>query len=182
MPTSPPRLVHPPVDRPDAPPAPATGEGLREVMRGVPTPVTVVTVSAGGERRGATIGSFASLSLDPPLVSFNVIRDTAFHAVLLRAETLAIHLLSGDQAELADHFAQPGLDEESLFGSRMPGYDGPPILRDARTVLHCRPWAVHEAGDHHLVIAEVETIFQAGGAAEPLLYLDRRYRRVGEVL
>ncbi len=154
---------------------------LRAVMRRVASPVTVVTAAADGEARGATIGSFTSVSLDPPLVSFNVQKASAFYAALSRAEAFAIHLLTDAQAELANHFALPDLTGEAQFADvphvqTAPGQ--PPVLEDTFGVLFCRRFAVHDAGDHALFIGRVARVLEAEGAG-PLLYYARSYRAVG---
>lgn len=159
-----------------------SGEMLRAVMRHVASPVTVVTAAAGGEVRGATIGSFTSVSLDPPLVSFNVTKGSQLHALLLRAEHFAVHLLARDQAVLAEHFAQPDLAPEAQFGPvphAQPHPDAPPILAGVAGVLHCRRWAVYDAGDHDLFLGRVLRVDEQD-APEPLLYYARSYRAVGE--
>jgi len=161
------------------------GERLREVMRRMASPVTVVTTAADGERRAATIGSFTSVSLHPPLVSFNVTRGTGFHGVLRRATHFAVHLLRDDQVAEAEHFAQPDLSEVALFDGvalrqgRMPG--GVPVLRDALGVLLCRVWETVPAGDHDLFLGEVLHLDGAplDPAHSPLLYYARSYHAVG---
>ena len=104
--------------------APVDGEALREAMRRIVSPVVVVTVESDEVLRGATIGSFTSVSLEPPLVSFNVTRETALHRALVRAERYAVHLLAAEHADLAAHFAIPDLDGEAQlapFGHRRSG-------------------------------------------------------------
>ncbi|MEM1044324.1 MAG: flavin reductase family protein [Bacteroidota bacterium] len=171
----------PPPAEPSTPDSAASGDQLRGVMRRVASPVTVVTAAANGTLRGATIGSFTSVSLDPPLVSFNVQKASAFHGVLTRAEAFAVHLLGTDQADLATHFALPDIEGSAQFETvphtRSP--DGVPVLGGTSGVLHCAPWAVHDAGDHALVLGRVLRV-EAGDAAGPLLYYDRSYRAVGK--
>ncbi len=159
----------------------ASGHMLRAVMQRVASPVTVVTVASGGERRGATIGSFTSVSLDPPLISFNVQKDSSLHVALLGAEAFAVHLLGEAQADLANHFALPDLTSEEQFRDVPHGTapDGSPVLPDTFGVLHCAPYAVHDAGDHSLFLGRVLRITEAE-AAGPLLYYDRSYRAVGD--
>lgn len=155
---------------------------LRAVMRRVVSPVTVVTAAAGGVLRGATIGSFTSVSLDPALVSFNVQKGSALHDVLLAAEAFAVHLLGEDQADLAAHFAVPDVSSAAQFRDidyRQSGPETPPVLRGVLGVLHCAAWARHDAGDHTLFLGAVARVTE-GEAAGPLLYYDRSYRAVGD--
>ena len=166
---------------PALPPAvAATGDALRAVLREVPTPVAVVTTQTSDGPRGATIGSFTSVSLAPPIVSFSVTRATRLHEALAGASGWAIHLLAETQAGLADHFAAPdlaGLDQLAPFPHVAPE-DGPPLLRDTLGVLRCRPHAVVEAGDHSVFFGRVEDIVHGAGTA-PLLYYRQSYRGVG---
>lgn len=157
------------------------GDMLRAVMRRVASPVTIVTTASGGEPRGATIGSFTSASLRPPLVSFNIQKESGLAATLLAADRFAVHLLGDDQADLAEQFALPDLSSEALFRGVPHAYSGgddPPVLRGVFGVLQCRRWAVYDAGDHRIVLGEVLRVIE-GEAAGPLLYYNRSYRAVG---
>ena len=161
-----------PADRTDEHPdaiAP-TGDALRAMLRALASPVVVVTVSGPAGTRGATIGSFASVSLDPPLVSFNVTHGTQLHAALDDADAFAVHLLAADQADVATHFARPDLDAEAqTAGADLGGTLG--------TIL-CAVSARITAGDHTVVIGEV-TDLVPGRDAAPLLYFQQSYRGVG---
>ena len=158
------------------------GDLLRAVMRRVASPVTVVTAAGGDGPRGATIGSFTSVSLHPPLVSFNVQKGSGLHAALFDADAFAVHLLGDGQADLAEQFALPDLTSEAQFRGvphAWAGGDAPPVLHGVFGVLHCRRWAIHDAGDHSLFLGEV-TLVEEGQASGPLLYYDRSYRAVGD--
>lgn len=178
---------HAPVDAPVHDDEEHVGEGgvdgdmLRAVMRRVASPVTVITAAADGEARGATIGSFTSVSLEPPLVSFNVQKESSFFGAVSRADAFAIHLLTEGQAELANHFALSDLSSEAQFRDVphvQASPDHPPVLEGTFGVLHCRRYAVHDAGDHALFIGRVERVVEAEGRG-PLLYYARSYRAVG---
>ena len=158
----------------------ATGGALRSVLQGLPAPVVVVTARAADGPRGATIGSFTSVSLDPPLVSFNVTHGTRIHDALAGAGAWAIHLLSAEQAAVASHFAVPDLSGAEQFAP-FPHLDTegrPPLLRGTLGVLLCRPEARVEAGDHTVWIAAVTELVDGAGSA-PLLYYRQSYRAVG---
>lgn len=150
-------------------------------MRHVASPVTVVTTPGGGAPRGATIGSFTSVSLAPPLVAFNVIRGTAFHAALLRDNVFAVHVLAEDQAGLAERFAQPDVPSEALFeGLALRPEAAPlPVLAEVPAVLRARLWAVYDGGDHDVVVGEVDRVWEEGPARRPLLYYARGYHALG---
>ena len=156
-----------------------TGEDLRSVMQRVPSPVTVVTAAGHAEARGATIGSFTSVSLDPPLVSFNVEKESQMHAVLAETSHFAVHLLADRQSELCQHFAVPdqsGADQLETVAYRTDAHDTP-VLEAAPAVLHCQWHGAFGAGDHRIIVGRV-TQLEDRGEARPLLYYDRDYRSV----
>ena len=149
----------------------ATGDALRGLLRTLPSPIVVVTVDQpDGETRGATIGSFASVSLGPPLVSFNVTHGTRLHDALDASGAFTVHLLAADQADAASHFARPDARDQMAGGAaRLDGSLG---------TLACTVAARHTAGDHTIVVGEVTEI-TAGRDAAPLLYYRKSYRGIG---
>jgi flavin reductase (DIM6/NTAB) family NADH-FMN oxidoreductase RutF len=156
---------------------------LRAVMREVPSPVTVVTARAGasGERPfGITIGSLASVSLRPPLVSFNVSEEARTYGWIEAAERFAVHVLRAGQAALAERFADPGLPLAEQFAGLAwhSGPEGRPVLDGALAVLHCRLHSRIRAGDSDLVVGRVTGTEGAAPAADPLVYYRRGYRTV----
>lgn len=157
------------------------GDALRRVMRHVPSPVTIVTVGGTTEIRGITIGSFTSASLRPPLVTFNVSKDAQIYDDLMAAERFAVHLISDAHAHLSEQFATPDLTSEEQFKDVPYRLDphGVPVLLDAMAVMHCVKHAVHDAGDHTIVVGRVVELEQIEGGL-PILYFDRTYRSVGD--
>jgi len=129
-------------------------------MRLLPYPVTVITTVSGERKRGITIGSFTSLSLDPPLVSFNVTGDSQMHELLEEAERFVVHIPGAGQQELCIRFALPDQSDDDQFKginySQKPGY--PPILDKVIAEVHCKMFRLFKAGDHSIVIGEVELI------------------------
>lgn len=158
------------------------GEVLRAVMRRVPSPVVVVTASAN-EVRGATIGSFTSVSLTPPLISFNVALDSQMYPVIASTERFAVHILGDEQVLLARKFGLPDIPGAEQFQnvSFREEEDGLPVLLDALGVLFCRRFAIYPAGDHSIIVGEVEAV-EDRGAGTPILYYNRTYRSVGDVV
>ncbi len=150
-------------------------------MRRVAAPVVVITTRGEVEVRGMTAGSFTSLSLEPLLVSFNVALGSQMYVALSGAETFVVNVLSEAQAPLAAYFALPDLtghEQFDLWPHRLTE-GGVPILVDTLGALTCRIVQRVPAGDHQLVIGEVEQIIEGDGEPHPLLYHDRHYRRVG---
>ena len=157
------------------------GDKLRMMMRRVPSPVTVVTAAGPDEMRGMTVGSFTSVSLAPPLISFNVALDAQMHDLIVNVEHFAVHLLSEAQAGLSNNFAVPDRSGAEQFADISYCLDahGTPILEDTLAVFYCAHHAVHPAGDHSLLVGEVLDI-AAGNEAMPLIYFDRSYRRLSD--
>jgi 3-hydroxy-9,10-secoandrosta-1,3,5(10)-triene-9,17-dione monooxygenase reductase component len=152
-------------------------DALRAVMRRVPSPVTVVTAVYEGQAVGATIGSFTSVSLTPPLISFNLQHGSVLRAALEADAPFAVHLLGEDQADLALRFARPDVPPDARFAG-LPDADPDgvprlPCLARVRGRCHLRV----SAGDHLLVIADVLAT-EGPSAGEPLVYLDRAFGTV----
>ena len=156
-------------------------EVFRSAMRRVPSSVTVVTAARAGLMRGMTVGSFTSVSLVPPLVSFNVSHDARMHDMITRARHFAVHLLSDEQAHLSTTFAEPDRSGAQQFEdvSYSLGDHGVPLIDGAITVFHCASFAAHPAGDHSILVGRVKSVSPASGAF-PLVYFNREYRVLGE--
>jgi len=150
-------------------------------MRRVPAAVTVVTAASGGESRGMTVGSFASVSMDPLLVSFNVGKSSSMHAVLMDARNFYMHLLSEQQADVSNLFANPDLTGAQQFErvAHRVDLDGTPILTETLAYIRCEKIAVYDAGDHCLLLGRVDQIVHQRDG-RPLIYYDRGYRAVGD--
>ena len=150
-------------------------------MRRVPSSVAVVTAAGPDEMRGMTIGSFTSVSLDPPLISFNVALDAQMHDLIVEAEHFIIHLLSDEQADLSNNFAIPDRSGREQFADIAYSRDahGVPVLEEALVIFFCAHYATHPAGDHALLVGEVLDI-KAKDDGRPLVYYDRSYRSLSD--
>ena|GEM_PF-332661 len=137
-----------------------SAEELKEVMRLLPYPVTVITAVAGDRKRGITIGSFTSLSMDPPLISFNVTNDSQMHELLADAKQFVVHIPGAGQQELCTRFALPDQSDEEQFDGLSFKQDngGPPVLDGVIAEIHCTKFRLFRAGDHSIVIGRVERI------------------------
>lgn len=171
-------------DRPDdidvAGPAVDPGT-MRRLMRHVVSPVTVVTAGSGDRAMGITIGSFASTSLEPALISFNLSRGARMHEILPFEATFIVHVLGEDQAEVSERFAVPdvaGREQFAGVASRVHE-SGTRIIDGSVVVLLCRLESVFPAGDHSLIVGRVVDSI-GGSGRQPLLYYNQSYRSVGE--
>lgn len=134
---------------------------FREALGCYGTGVTVVTALDGGKPVAMTANSFASVSLDPPLVLWCPSRASLRHDSFVRADRYAIHVMGEDQQTLAVHFARSGLDFEGIDWH--PGADGVPVLPGCLARFDCARVELREAGDHSIVLGEVrEARYRAG--------------------
>lgn len=162
---------------------PINDEAFRSAMRRVPAVVTIVTAASGEDVRGITIGSFTSVALEPPLISFNVRKDARIHRVITTASHFAVHLISRQQTHLCEHFAIPDQTSAEQFSTveyRLGAY-GVPILENVLAVLYCQRYDIFEAGDHSILLGQVVEIDEAN-EGEPVLYYNRSYRSIGEIV
>ena len=150
---------------------------LRGVLSRFATGITVVTGRDGeGRARGITVNAFTSLSLDPPLVLYCLDRSAFHFDVFSGAKAFAVNILAADQQALSERFACEAEDDFLDLGT-IELTTGCPILADCLAALDCETEALHEAGDHLVVIGRV-TGLKAQTAAEPLLYYRGGYRRL----
>ncbi|WP_410597285.1 flavin reductase family protein [Amycolatopsis sp. lyj-23] len=145
---------------------------FRAVMAAVCAPVTVVTTTGAAGPRGATVSSFTSLSLDPPLVSVAFDRRSALLAEILATGRFGVNLLGQGQDDLAVRFATRGADR---FGDPTTWFTdhGLPRLRDAAGWVACNLDRVVEAGDHLLLFGLVTDLGRAD--LPPLVYAHRTF-------
>jgi flavin reductase len=155
----------------------ADGEELRALMRRFPTGVAVVTVVTGAMREGLTVGSLASLSLEPPLVGVSIARQSPMHELLRTAPAFAVSLLAADQDEVARHFARGGMPPLVRFhGIEVrSGTLGPPLIERAAGWLECRIAQEVDVSTHTLFVAAVERA-EPGPGVGALVYVDGSYR------
>ena len=148
---------------------------LRNALGCFATGVTVVTTLTELGPLGITANSFASVSLDPPLVLWSPARRSARFPAFEAAGHFAIHILAEDQRALADRFARRGDDFAGL--TLEPGLGGAPLLAGCAARFECAHAAGHDGGDHLIVVGEVRRMVRSDAA--PLLFHGGRYKRVG---
>jgi flavin reductase (DIM6/NTAB) family NADH-FMN oxidoreductase RutF len=131
-------------------------DGLRALLGRQATGVAVVTVDAGGQRLGLTVGSLVSLSLEPPLAGFAIAREAAMHELLREAGGCAVSLLAAGQEWLAQHFAL-GVPPIAMWHgvSTEPGAGGAPLLVGALGWLECSLRDEVPAGSHTFFVCDV---------------------------
>ena len=150
---------------------------LRDALGCFATGVTVVTcVDESGAPAGLTVNSFTSVSLDPPLLLVCLAKPAASSAALVAASHFAVNVLQTGQQPASIRFSTRDQDR---FGTTpwSTGEAGAPILKDSMGVFECERYAVHDGGDHHILIGQVvKATFDA--QLDPLLYFRGSYRRL----
>jgi flavin reductase (DIM6/NTAB) family NADH-FMN oxidoreductase RutF len=138
--------------------------------------VTIVTTRDTSSRdHGLTVSAFCSLSLEPPLVLVCIDNEASMHPVLDQASHFAVNVLAANQESLARRFAASETDRFDGVGY-VRGVTGAPILDDVLAYVECRKTTALPAGDHTIVIGEVEhaEVHSSG----PLLYYRGGYAQL----
>jgi len=148
---------------------------FRNVLGHFPTGVTIVSGMDGEQPVGFTIGSFTSVSLDPPLVGFLPMTDSATWAAMAASGSFCVNVLSRDQADLCWKFAKSGNESERYADVRWhAGRTGSPIIDRAVAWIDCTVEEVFEMGDHYFVLGRVVALEadadQNGQGPFPLLF------------
>ncbi|MFM9921259.1 flavin reductase family protein [Lacisediminihabitans sp. H27-G8] len=149
---------------------------FREALGHYPTGVAVVTaVLDDGTPAGMVVGTFSSVSLDPPLVAFFPMKGSSSFAILRTAKNFCINVLASDQEPLCRKLATGGSAKFDGVGWR-PAPMGSPILDGAVTWIECTFEETREAGDHYIVLGRVQE-FALERSTLPLLFFQGGYGR-----
>ncbi|MEU1368509.1 flavin reductase family protein [Streptomyces sp. NPDC005803] len=151
---------------------------FRRVLGHFASGVTVVTAhdpgGAGGPAGpvGFACQSFASLSLDPPLVAFMVARTSTTWPRIARAGAFCVNILGAGQGALCRGFAVSGADKFAGVAHSPAPATGSPLLDSVPAWVDCRIQAVHTGGDHLIVVGRVEALGAVadGDGDGPLLF------------
>ncbi len=158
-----------------APGAPFLPEGdalaFRAALGAFATGVTVVTTDTPEGPVGIVANSFASVSLDPPLVLWSPAKSSRRYAHFAHAQRFAIHVLDARQKAICDGFNRSKTAFEGLDWSTGPS--GVPLIAGVAACFECNLEAAHDAGDHTIVVGRVIRAHATGG--EPLIFHGGRY-------
>jgi len=148
---------------------------LREGLGKFATGVTVVTCHGSEGPCGITANSFSSVSLEPPLVLWNIAKVSNSLQAYLDAEHFAINVLTSNQQSLSAHFAQT---EHTTFNGieHSLSAHGVPVLPDTLACFECRTHQIHDCGDHYIIVGEIEDYRFDDGS--PLLFFGGEYVRL----
>jgi len=158
---------------PAASPQTVGADEYRHVLGHFCTGVTVITTVDDEGPAGFTCQSFGALSLDPPLVLFCPSLSSSTGRRVMDAGRFCANVLAGSQRALARGFASKAADKFAGVGWS-PSPSGAPVLDGALTWVDCAVEAVHEAGDHYVVLGRVTGLGECG-PGRPLLFYRGRY-------
>ena len=144
---------------------------FRQVLGHFPTGVTVVTGFADGEPHGLTIGSFTSVSLDPPLVAFLPQIDSDTWEAMAAAGKFCVNVLRDSQADLCWRFAKSGVGDDRFDAVEWTtSPTGCPILHGVAAWIDCTVEHSVTFGDHHFVVGRVVALHHDTEPHVPLVF------------
>ena len=146
---------------------------FRQVLGHFPTGVTVVAGMDGDDPVGLAVGSFFSLSLEPALVGFAVDRSSSSWERMAGSGRFCVNILGEDQEDVCRAFAMSGDDKFAGIGWR-PAESGSPLLDGVLAWIDCEVDAVHDGGDHHIVVGRVLGL-DVGHEGNPLVFFRGGY-------
>jgi flavin reductase (DIM6/NTAB) family NADH-FMN oxidoreductase RutF len=150
------------------------GAPQRALFRRWPAGVSVVVAEVDSRRAGLTVSSLASLSLEPRLIGISIALDASLHELLREAGEWAVSLLSGEQDELAQHFAR-SVPPIALWNGIDVRDDDPRLLSGAVGWIVASTVDQIRTGDHTFFVGEIQSL-EEGSADTSLAYVHRGYR------
>lgn len=149
---------------------------FRTVLGHFPTGVTVITAMGDDGPAGLAVGSFFSVSLDPPLVGFCPNKASSNWPAIKAAGAFCVNVLAEDQEDVCRVFAAKGGDKFAGIGWH-PSSTGSPRLNDVLAWIDCEIDAVHDAGDHEVCIGRVKELDIERHREGPLVFFRGGYGR-----
>lgn len=149
---------------------------LRSAFAQFATGVTVITAQDADGPFGLTVNSFASVSLDPPLVLWSLSNTATDFERFCRVGHYCVNVLAVDQSDLSNRFA-------SRVGDRfdgvewLPGIGGAPVLAGCCASFEVNNEVRHPGGDHYIFVGRVERFSEHAGRT-PLVFQGGSYRRL----
>jgi flavin reductase (DIM6/NTAB) family NADH-FMN oxidoreductase RutF len=147
----------------------------RQVLGHFPTGVTVITAVNDGVPAGMAVGSFASLSLEPPQVLFCAGHSSSTWPKIKKAGSFCVNILSETQEDVCRVFASKAEDKFAEIGWKHSG-TGSPLIEGVMAYIDCDIATIVPSGDHDVVVGEVRDleVLHEGG---PLLFFRGGYGR-----
>ena len=152
---------------------------FRDALGHFATGVAVVTAVGEAGALGLTINSFASVSLDPPLILWSLDKGSDRFFQLMKVQHFAVNMLGGEARDLAQRLSRKG--QSSLLGEAVETSPrGVPLLTRAIAHFECAAEHRYEGGDHVIFVGRVLS-FDHKSHSDPLIYYRGRYRALSEL-
>lgn len=152
-------------------PGPDEARAFRDALGRFATGVTVVTCATKEGPVGITANSFASVSLDPPLVLWSPARSSSRFPHFITASAFSIHVLGDTERDLAARFTRGGAGFDGLDWGPSP--EGAPVIAGTLARFDCTTHAIHDGGDHAIMVGQVHRAALRAGA--PLVFSQGHY-------
>lgn len=127
----------------------------REAMGGFLTGVTAVTTLSDGRIAGAAVNAFSAVSMDPPLLLVCLDRRSRTLDLIRKTGFFAVNVLSAGHLDVVRRFASREAEDRFRDVAHMSHTTGAPVLADAAAWFDCEVYAIHDGGDHEIVIGRV---------------------------
>ncbi|MGY9072564.1 MAG: flavin reductase family protein [Acidimicrobiales bacterium] len=154
-------------------PSAIDGASFRNVLGQFATGVTAVTATVDGKPHGMAIGSFTSVSLDPPLVAFLPGKTSASWLAIRESGSFCVNIMAADQMATCGVMASKADDKFAEVDWR-PGPTGSPIIEGSIAYIDCSIEAIHDGGDHDIVVGRVVEL-EVTETKDPLLFFKGGY-------
>lgn len=146
---------------------------FRNVLGHFPTGVTAVTAVNNDKPVGMAIGSFTSVSLEPPLVAFLPGKDSSSWKEIREAGSFCVNVMGQDQMEVCGVMASRVEDKfADVEWSAAPS--GSPIIEGSIAYIDCEIEAIHDGGDHDIVVGRVLEL-EVMESKQPLVFYQGNY-------
>lgn len=147
---------------------------FRRILGHFPTGVVVIAAIDCGEPVGMTMGSFTSVSLDPPMVGFFPGKSSTSWPRIAQAGRFVVNILAAHQVDLCRAFAARGADKFASCTWRSAD-NGAPVINGAIAWIECSISQVFDVGDHWFVLGDVASL-TADGGSDPLVFFRGQYK------
>jgi len=149
---------------------------FRNALGRFATGVCVIAVNPQGQKPfGMTVNSFASVSLDPPLILWSLQKNSDCFSVFEKADRFSVNILTAGQQDISNQYAKKN-EHDLVDGSYRLGRSGCVVLKDVMTSFECTLEAVHEGGDHVIIVGRVQEVNNHPASREPLVFYSGKYR------
>ena len=161
---------------------------FRHTMGRFATGITVVTTLNGAEQHAITVNSFASVSLNPPLILICIDRHTEIHNFIATSGVFTVNILNAKQQPLSDRYAGRDPEKRTFFGDvpHYTGVNGCLVFKESIASIECRLYQTYDGGDHSIYVGYTENLTIHAGLetdssmleSGPLLYYKSAYQQL----